>query len=187
MNCERQSMSQPHLIVVAGPPAAGKTTLAREIARSLGLALICKDTLKEALYEHLGSGDRAWSQRLGAAVIQAMYPLAEDILHAGVSLVLESTFNHPDTPGELSAVCASAGACLSVVYCHATPEVLSARFNARARTDRHPGHGDRPVTTPEQVISSGWLWRPAYPGRTMEVDTTQLPVSIEPILDWLSR
>jgi predicted kinase len=60
-------MIQPHLIVIAGPPAAGKTTLARQIARALRLPVICKDTLKESLFDHLGAGDRAQSQRLGYA------------------------------------------------------------------------------------------------------------------------
>ena len=179
-------MGRPHLIVVAGPPAAGKTTLARQIAAALGLALVCKDTLKQALYEQLGSRDRAWSQRLGAAVIQGMYALAADTLRAGASLVLESTFIHPDTPGELQALIADTDARLTAIYCYATPEVLSARYNARARSSRHPGHADQATMTPDQVICNGWLWRPTYPGLTIEVDTTQLPVSIEAILGQLS-
>ncbi len=36
-------------VVVSGPPASGKTTLARAIAPALGLPLIAKDTIKEAL------------------------------------------------------------------------------------------------------------------------------------------
>jgi len=179
-------MSRPHLIVVSGPPAAGKTTLARQIAAALGLALVCKDTLKEALYDQLGSRDRAWSQRLGAAVIQGMYALAADTLRAGASLVLESTFIHPATPGELQALIADTDARLSVIYCCATPEVLSARYNARARSNRHPGHADGATMTPDQVVSNGWLWRPLYPGLMIEVDTTQPPASIEAILERLS-
>jgi predicted kinase len=36
-------------VVVSGPPASGKTTLARQIAPALGLPLIAKDTIKRAL------------------------------------------------------------------------------------------------------------------------------------------
>jgi len=36
-------------VVVSGPPASGKTTLARTIAPALDLPLIAKDTIKQAL------------------------------------------------------------------------------------------------------------------------------------------
>jgi predicted kinase len=49
----------PLLVVVHGPPAAGKTTIAREIAERLRLPLIAKDTIKEALFDGLGAGDLA--------------------------------------------------------------------------------------------------------------------------------
>lgn len=35
--------------MVSGPPASGKTTLAQAIAPALGLPLIAKDTIKQAL------------------------------------------------------------------------------------------------------------------------------------------
>lgn len=162
----------PHLILVAGPPAAGKTTLARQLALALRLPLICKDTLKESLFDHLATGDREWSQRLGFATIRTMYVLAQEILGAGTSLILESTFIHPDTPGELQALLEATGARLSVVYCYARPEVLAARFNARARGDRHPDHLDTAELTPAQCVALGWLDPPAYPGRVILVDTT---------------
>ena len=165
-------MIQPHLIVVAGPPAAGKTTLARRAAAQLHLALICKDTLKESLFDCLGARDRTWSQRLGYASIRALYALARDILRSGASLIMESTFIHPDTPGELQTLLDETGARLSVVYCYAAPEVLCARFNARALTTRHPGHGDPSALTPREVAERGWSYRPDYPGTVIEVDTS---------------
>ncbi|MBL7199036.1 MAG: ATP-binding protein [Anaerolineae bacterium] len=167
-----KEMQVPTLIVVAGPPASGKTTLARQLALALRMPLICKDTLKESLFDHLAAADRAWSQRLGRAVIQCMYALAEEILGSGASLILESTFVHPRTPGELDRLAESTGARLFVVYCYAAPEVLSRRFNERSRTTRHPGHHDRPTTTAAELIARGWLERPDYPGTVLPVDTT---------------
>ena len=60
-------MAAPLVVVVTGPPAAGKTTVARELACRLRLPLIAKDTIKEALFDGLGTGDLAWSRRLGEA------------------------------------------------------------------------------------------------------------------------
>jgi uridine kinase len=48
------------IIGVAGPPASGKTTLARAISEELRLPLIAKDAIKERLYDALGPGDREW-------------------------------------------------------------------------------------------------------------------------------
>ncbi len=39
--------SLPSLVVVTGPPAAGKTTIAAELRARLGIPLLAKDTLKE--------------------------------------------------------------------------------------------------------------------------------------------
>jgi MoxR-like ATPase len=39
--------SLPTLVVVSGPPGAGKTTLAHEIARAVGCPATCRGEIKE--------------------------------------------------------------------------------------------------------------------------------------------
>ena len=50
-------MRPPLLVVVTGMPAAGKTTVADSLSRSLSLPFVAKDTVKEHLYETLGTGN----------------------------------------------------------------------------------------------------------------------------------
>ena len=62
-------MTMPVLLLVSGPPVAGKTTLARRLAAEFGLPLINKDGIKELLFDTVGTHDYAWSQNLGRASI----------------------------------------------------------------------------------------------------------------------
>src|SRR5690348_10057954 len=88
-------MRAPFLIIVSGPPASGKTTLARQVARELGLPMLYKDGIKETLFDSLGWQDRAWSKKLGAATYYLLYYFLEAELAAGLSLVIESNFGPP--------------------------------------------------------------------------------------------
>lgn len=71
------------LVIVGGAPASGKTTLAGEIARSLGLPVITKDDVKEALAAPFATGDRDWSRQLGVAAYSVLFAVAQRGSHRG--------------------------------------------------------------------------------------------------------
>lgn len=58
-------MAPPLFVVVSGPPASGKSTLAPVLARDLGLPLVAKDTIKDALMSELAVPDVEVSRQLG--------------------------------------------------------------------------------------------------------------------------
>ncbi|CAA9504483.1 MAG: hypothetical protein AVDCRST_MAG67-2235 [uncultured Solirubrobacteraceae bacterium] len=70
-------------VLVTGPPASGKSFVASIVADRLGVPLIAKDAIKETLFETLGTGDVAWSQRLGRATLALMLSALEGQLRAG--------------------------------------------------------------------------------------------------------
>jgi predicted kinase len=126
------------LVFVAGAPGVGKTTLARMLAADLGIALLSKDTVKEALGDTLGADSVDRSQELGRASLGVLYAVAREQLALGVPVIVESGF-HQAFAGEVGPLVELAPAVL--IHCHAPDEVVAARTLARA-DKRHAVHFD---------------------------------------------
>ena len=131
------------LVIVGGAPATGKTTLARALGVSLGLPVITKDDIKEALAAPFATGDREWSKQLGVAAYSALYAVAERILAAGQGLILESNFWHPDSEAALRELARLAPTV--VIVCRTPDAVRRRRFEDRAVAGRHRVHVDSAV------------------------------------------
>jgi predicted kinase len=157
---------QQVVIVVAGLPGSGKTTLARGLARELHVPLLSKDVIKEALFDAFGTGDLEHSQQLGRAAHAVMYAMAADL----DPVMLESHFWRGVAEPELTAL----GRPLIQVYCRCPVAVAVARYRRRvADPRRHPGH--LPEHQADAVIA-GWTSAEPQPldlaGALIEVDTT---------------
>jgi predicted kinase len=130
-------------VIVGGAPATGKTTLARALGVSLGLPVITKDDVKEALATPFATGDREWSKQLGVAAYSVLYAVAERILAAGQGLVLESNFWHPDSEESLRELARLAPTV--VIVCQTTDVLRRRRFEERAARGRHRVHVDSAI------------------------------------------
>ena len=153
-------------MLVAGPPGSGKSSLAVPLAQELGLPLLAKDEIKDALMGVLGPPATVEdSRRLGRAAVMAMLALAKSALGA----VLDSTF-YPYTVPHLTRL----DGVVVEVRCRCPREVAQQRYQARSAT-RHTGHLDdeRP---PEELWNEHHL-TPLGLGPLIEVDTTA-PVDI---------
>lgn len=145
-------MSKISLIIITGLPGTGKTTLGKKLAEEFCLPFICKDDIKELLFDGLGWQDRGWSKKIGGASYDLLYFITESLLKAEKSLIVETNFNPKFADKKFIDLQEKYDFVPFQVRCIADGEILLDRFTKRANSyDRHPGH-----------IDSGSLdeWRP---------------------------
>lgn len=141
------------VLIVTGLPATGKTRLARKFATDRGWPLLAKDTVKEWLFDHFGTGDSDWSRALSDASFALMFDYARQLAAARLPFVLEGNFR----PGEHETVLRDAlglgqdGAMHCVqVLCSVDEVERRRRLDARAADPaRHPGHADAKLPAAE--------------------------------------
>ena len=85
-------MSGPRLLVLTGPAAAGKTTLAARLADDLGWPCFGRDTFKDAAMAHLGWPDAEGHRLLGALAHAHLDTVIEELLRRRVSAIAEAPF-----------------------------------------------------------------------------------------------
>jgi predicted kinase len=132
------ALINPALVIILGTPSSGKTTLARHLAADLALPCLGKDEIKEALFDCVGLGDRAWSRRLSDASFAVMMRLAQVQLSARVSVLVEGNWR-PAHAAPWLGILAETGARAAQICCFADPGEIARRFAARSR---HAGHLD---------------------------------------------
>jgi aminoglycoside phosphotransferase family enzyme/predicted kinase len=128
----------PTLVVTMGLPASGKTTLARGLARHLGLVHLSSDVVRKSLAglrptdrraEAFGRGiyGRSMTRRTYATVRRR----AQRWLRRGYPVVVDATFGNAAERDAIRRVAARAGARLLVLVCQADEATIRRRLAAR--------------------------------------------------------
>jgi glucokinase len=167
-------------VLVNGVPASGKSTVARAVAAAKGWPLLTLDTVKEAFFEHIGTGDRDYNRLLGRASYQAIFALIADFPD-GATAVVDAWFGFQ--PVELlQGHLARAGiGGLAEIWCHAPADIIGERYRARLDT-RHSGHLGASYVPELMALAERAKPLGAYP--LFDVDTTR-PLDGAALSAWL--
>jgi predicted kinase len=159
-------------VVVSGPPASGKPIVAPALAHGLGLPLLAKDTIKDALMRRMPVPDVDASRQLGRAAVEVMLAVAAE---SPDGAVIESNFFRSKATADLAALPGD----VVEVFCRCSREVAAARYAARAGT-RAAGHFDD-QRRPEELWNAEVAEPVAGPRPVIEVDTSR-PVDVAALL-----
>ena len=125
-------------IIISGIPGSGKSTLGKGLSTALGLPMLDKDDILEAMFDSLGIGDMDWRKRLSRSADKVLQRLAKQIGKA----VITSWWRHPELKEESGTPIewiSSLDGIIIEVHCICDPCVVAKRFSERSR---HRGHLD---------------------------------------------
>jgi predicted kinase len=132
------SPGPPLLAAVMGPPASGKTTVARALAGRLGLVHLSSDVVRKELAglpptDHcdVPYGKGPYSAAMTRRTYAALLERAGRWLRRGHPVVLDATFGRPAQRAALQRLARRCGARLVVLVCRADEGRLRARLAAR--------------------------------------------------------
>jgi len=125
-------------LLVNGVPASGKSTVAKAVSEAEGWPLLTLDTIKEAFFAQLGTGDRDYNRQLGKASYQAIFALIGDF-PPDTTVVIDAWFGFQPADVLHMHLARAGVAQVAEIWCHAPGEIVGERYRARLG-ERHAGH-----------------------------------------------
>ncbi len=129
------------IVLVAGVPAAGKTYFANVLSRETKLPLICKDKIKEVMWESIKWDNtvRTESRKYGNVAYDLSLLFTENLMKSGNSLIFESNF-HPTYVDVLKPLIEKYDYKVVTILLDGDLKILHKRFLDRDKSaERHEG------------------------------------------------
>ena len=135
-------MTLPTLVIVSGAPGTGKTTLAHQLARTLGCPAIIRDEIKQGMVLSVPGYRPSRDDPVDYAALEAFFGVLRILLPAGVTLVAEAAFQDRLWKPNLEPLLACAD--LRIIRCTVNTATAIQRIIQRAGHDAHrSAHADR--------------------------------------------
>ena len=157
--------------MVSGPPGAGKTTLAHQLAKAVGCPAICRDEIKEGMVAN-APGFTPDRDDLSPATNQVFFSLLATLLQANVTTVAEAAFQDRRWRPGLEPLLPLAR--IRIIHCTVDPELALARsLRRRAENPHRQAHADPAPADAADFLVRLRSFNPVDLGvPAIEVDTT---------------
>ncbi len=177
-------MPDAKLIVFAGLPGTGKTTLARAVARELRATYLDKDTIKDAAMALARARKiEGGAEFAGALSYELLIPLAKDNLTLGLPVVVDSPAGYRVFQDQVDELARQVRVEIRLVECITTDEAQwQQRIERRGET--LPEHRTRDWEALQQARARF----ERLTGPRLVVDTAELlPVNLRKVLAYLGE
>ncbi len=129
-----------NLIILAGMPATGKSTLAAALSKAFGYPILEKDNIKEGLFDTLGFENYPQKRKLDHAANEALLRVLAAMLKAGSSVIVDNNFDTASAE-KLCGLIETYGPNCVTVFLDGDPQTLYERYVERDNLHlRHRGH-----------------------------------------------
>lgn len=129
------------LIILAGMPATGKSTIAKMLQKEFGFPILEKDGIKEQLFDTIGFECYAEKRQLDVAANAVLLRIMEDMMEADTSVIVDNNFD-PASAEKLNALLEKYDPSCVTVFLNGDTQVLYERYVERdSKHLRHLGHG----------------------------------------------
>lgn len=124
-----------NLILIAGIPGSGKTTVSQMLSNTLSIPCLSKDDVKLQLYETYGFQSFEEKKKLDALAERQLYAKIKESIVTGDDLIVDKWY--PETDAILDGIKKEQ---VNIICIHllVSAEVASKRYNARNREGSRP-------------------------------------------------
>jgi uncharacterized protein len=172
--CLRERLA-PTLIATCGVMGSGKSALARELSRELGLECLNSDRVRKALAGRPptergreGYDQGIYSAQSSQATYRALAEGARRALEAGRSVVVDATFRRAADRAEFRELARRLGVPFFLVLTRCDPALIRERLELRSRQPGEPSDG-RSELLPRQLAE----FEEPEPGEALLLDSSQ--------------
>jgi predicted kinase len=164
----------PLLIVLAGPPCSGKSTVAEELARRLDIPHLSMDATRRRILP-----GAAHTRADREVAYRAMHFAAELLLRNGGRAILDAPYGHAEDRAELSRIVDASRARLCLVEFRVSPETAVRRLRQRGPDP------ERPDLTGAIVAQAARDYPYTDSGLVIDTDTIDPAHSVQLICDYI--